>query len=149
MLLFSWLEIKWVRYSHFVVFWKTLYKSAGTKITKWSYIRYLTSDQENNGTLFSLTFKVEGNNVPLFSWLGVKWFRYSHFVVLKKTIYMSAGAKITKWLYLSHLTFNRENKAILFSLTFKVEGNKVFLFSWLEVKWLRYGSFVVLTPAFI
>ena len=37
--------------------------------------------------------------------------------------------KTTKWLYLIHLTSNQDNKATLYSLTFKVEGNKVTLFS--------------------
>ena len=37
--------------------------------------------------------------------------------------------KTTKWLYLSHLTSYQENKDTLFSSTFKVEENKVFLFS--------------------
>ena len=37
------------------------------KTTKWLYLSHLTSIQENKGTLFFLTFKVEGNKVPLFS----------------------------------------------------------------------------------
>ena len=37
--------------------------------------------------------------------------------------------KTTKWLYLSHLTFNHGNKGTLFSQTLKVEGKKVPLFS--------------------
>ena len=42
---------------------------------------------------------------------------------------MWKNMSVTKWLYLSHLTSNQENKATLYSLTFKVEGNKVTLFS--------------------
>ena len=37
------------------------------KTTKWLYLSILTSNQENKATLFSLTFKVEENKVPLFS----------------------------------------------------------------------------------
>ena len=127
----------------FCCFWKTLYKSGGIKITKWLYISYLTSGQENNGTLFSLTFKVEGNKVPLFSWLEVKWLTYSHFVFFIEDHLYECGCQTTKELYLSHLTSNQENKGTLFPSTLKVKENKVPLFSWLEVKWVRYSHFVL------
>ena len=39
---------------------------------KWLYLNHLTSNQEGKDTSFPLSFKVEGNNVPLFSWLEVK-----------------------------------------------------------------------------
>ena len=41
--------------------------NAGVKTTKEPYLSHLTSNQENKGTLLSLTLKVEGNKVPLFS----------------------------------------------------------------------------------
>ena len=39
---------------------------------------------------------------------------------------------------------NQENKVTLFSSTLKVDKNKVSLFSWFEVQWLRYSHFVLL-----
>ena len=45
------------------------------------------------------------------------------------TIYRGIEVKLTKWLYLSHLTSYQENNDTLFSSTFKVEENKVSLFS--------------------
>ena len=120
-------------YSHFVVFKKSAYGFIGVKTTKWLYLSHLTSYQENKGTLFSSTFNVEENKVPLFSWFEVKWLRCSHFVVFKNIAYGFIGVKTTKSLYLSHLTSYQENKDTLFSSTFKVGENKVPLFSWFEV----------------
>ena len=48
-------------------------------ITKWPQIPHMTSDPKNKDTLFSHTFKMEGNKVPLFFGLEVKWMDYSHF----------------------------------------------------------------------
>ena len=45
---------------------------------------HLTSNQENNGTLFSSTLKVEESKVSLFSGFEVKLLSYSHLIVLKK-----------------------------------------------------------------
>ena len=46
------------------------------------------------------------------------------------TVYlMWKNMSVIKWLYLSHLIFNQENKATLMSLTFEVEGYKVPLLS--------------------
>ena len=42
---------------------------------------------------------------------------------------MSVGVKMTKEVYLSHLTSNQENKGTLFPSTLKVKENKVPLFS--------------------
>ena len=36
-----------------------------------SYLSYMMSDQKNKDTLFSSTFKVEENNVPLFFWSNI------------------------------------------------------------------------------
>ena len=61
--------------------------------------------------------------MPLFSCLEVKGLTFSYFDVLNKTIYISVGVKITKELYLSHLTSNQENKGTLFPSTLK-DGEK-------------------------
>ena len=53
--------------------------------------------------------------------------------------------KMTKWLYLSHLTSYQENKGTLYSSTYKIEANKVVLFSCQEVKLQIYSHFVDLT----
>ena len=62
---------------------------------------------------------------------------------------MNEGVKTTKELYLSHFTFNQENKGTLFPSTLKVKENKMALFSLLKVKWMTYSHFVVLAPALI
>ena len=51
------------------------------KMTKSSYLPQMTSDQKNNGTLFSSTFKVEDKKLHLFSWSEVNLISYDHFVV--------------------------------------------------------------------
>ena len=62
---------------------------------------------------------------------------------------MMVGVKTTKELYLSHLTFNQENKGTLFPSTLKVKENKMALFSLLKVEWMRYSHFVVLAHVLI
>ena len=57
------------------------------KRRKWPYLSPWATNQKTKGTLLSQTFKVEENKVSLFSWFEVKWLRYSHFVVFKKTRY--------------------------------------------------------------
>ena len=100
----------------------------GVKTKKWLYLIYLTSNQENNGTLFSLTLKVEESKMSSFSGFEFKLLRYSHLIVFKKTPYWGIWVKTTKWLYLSHLTSNQENKGTLFSSTFKVGEKSAFIF---------------------
>ena len=127
------LKLKKIKCTHFlvmrsndwditiVVFKNTTYRVIEVKLTKWQYLRHLTSYLENKATLFSSTFKVEENKVFLFSWYEVKWLRYSHFFVYYNTAHGVIEVKLTKWLYLSHLTSYHENKTTLFSETLKVE----------------------------
>ena len=56
------------------------------KTTTWLYLIYLTSNQENKGTLFSSTLKVEGNKVLLFFHFGLKLPRYKYFLVFVQII---------------------------------------------------------------
>ena len=51
--------------------------------------------------------------------------------------------KMTNSSYLPQMTLNPKNKGSLFSSTFKVEDNKVLLFSWSEVILVSYDNFVV------
>ena len=115
------------------------------KTTKWPYLSHLTSNQENNYTLFSSTFKVEENKVSLVFGYQVKYLRYNHFVKLNWILPFGLLLKTTKWLYLIHLVSNQENKDTLLSSTLTDEENKVPLFCWFEVKYKRYSNFVVLT----
>ena len=49
------------------------------KITKRLYLTQIKSNEKNKGTLFSSTFKVEGNKVHLFFRFEVNLLRYSKF----------------------------------------------------------------------
>ena len=54
------------------------------KNTKGPYFPYMTSDEKNEYTLFSSTFKVEENKVPLFLWSDANLVSYGYFVVLHR-----------------------------------------------------------------
>ena len=47
---------------------KAAYEVLVVWTTRWLYLGHFTSYQENKGTLFSSTLKVEENKVSLFSW---------------------------------------------------------------------------------
>ena len=49
------------------------------KMTTSSYLPQMMSDPKNKGTLFSSTFEVEENTVPLFFWFDVNLVRYGNF----------------------------------------------------------------------
>ena len=98
-------EIKWPyfldwRWNDWVIaillFWPLHPIDGLLKTTKWLYLSHLTSNQENKGTLFPSTLKVKGNKIPLFSWLEVKWLRYSHLVVFRRP---SIGVQVWKQQY--------------------------------------------------
>ena len=72
-LLFSWFKDKLLIYGHFVVFKIKPYWWIQVKAAKFLYLWNMTSNQENKGILFSSTFIVEENKVPLFSWFEANW----------------------------------------------------------------------------
>ena len=115
-----------------------------TKNTKDPYLPYMKSGKKNKGTLFSSTFKVEENKVPLFLWSDANLVSYGYYLVLhgcrtsdykKQKLERSISPLYkARWKKEKHF----------FSSTFKVEENKVPLFSWSDANLVSYGYFVVL-----
>ena len=124
-------EFNLMRYSHFVVFQNTAYGVIGVNSTKWFFLSHLTAYQENKDFIF---FKLKKIQSYFLNMRSNDW--NSHFVDSTPINSLAETSKTSKWLYLSHLTY-QDNKTTSFSTTLKVEENKVSLFSWKEVKWLR------------
>ena len=104
----------------------------------------MNSDQENECTFSSWTFKVEDSKVSIFFGSDVNWWRYEPFFIfwLVRGFRVSSwNQKITKSLYLPQMMSDPKNKGTLFSLILKVEEGKVHLFSWSEFILVRYGNF--------
>ena len=124
--------------------------------------------------MFSSTFKVKENKVPIFLWSDANLVSYGYFVVLhrcrtseenKVSLFLWSDANLVSYGYFVDLYGCRtsdyktqklkrsrsplyniwwKHKCTLFSSTFKVEENKVPLFLWSGANVVSYGYFVVL-----
>ena len=111
----------------FVFFWDFVFRRLRLKITKWPYILCLTSNPKNKGTLFSPTFEIDGNEVPLLFDFKVKWPSYRHFVFSGFIFHWAPMFCIDKRAITWPNDLKIKNKHTLFSPTFKIEENKVSL----------------------
>ena len=141
--LFFHLEVKWPSYGHFHVSQQTASETKNQKSRKWPYLAHFNSKWKNKTTLFPSTLKVGEKKVVLFFHFELKWPSYGHFYVSQHCISEMKNQKSRKWPYLAHFSFKWKNKTTLYPSTLKVGEKKVVLFFHLELKWARYGYFLV------
>ena len=110
---------------------------------KWPYLSPRAKIEKTKGTLFSSTFKVWENKVPLVFEILAQVLRYSHFLNFKTAPCWCGWQKMRKWLYLSPWAKIEKTKGSLFSQTLKVEENKVSLFFSIFAQGLRYSHFLI------
>ena len=113
------------------------------KNKKWPYLDYFSLNQKNKTTFFSSTLKVWENKVVLFFHFKLKWARYGHFYVSQLLTFKTKIMKLRKWPYLALFSSKWKNKNTFPSSTFKIEEKKVVLFFHFELKWARYGHWLV------
>ena len=109
---------------------------------KWLYLSPRAKIEKTKGTLFSSTFKIWENKVPLVFKIFAQGLRYSHFLNSRMALSWRCWQKRRKRLYLSSWAKIEKTRGTLFSQTLKVERNKVPSILLIFAQGLRYSHFL-------
>ena len=82
---------------------------------------YMTPDEKNIWTLFSSTYKVEENKLPLFYDPMQTWWVMYFLLFCIDAEHMITNHKSTKGSYIPYIMSGEKNKSTLFSSTFNIE----------------------------